>query len=99
MEFSDADGTSRPEPASEVRCVHELIEAHCGYCGKASRRRPTFVEPAPPVDDAADWDVDIVATFPADFDGRCAWCDQSFTRGAWIAKTSNGKYVCPECME
>lgn len=32
--------------------------------------------------------------FQSNYSGRCARCEKAFEIGDWIARTSNGKYVC-----
>lgn len=86
---------------SPERCERtELIKTQCGHCQPA---RTQFVEVAAPeflgFDMPGGDDDTIVATFPARFGGRCGRCDGFFDAGDWIARTSSGDYLCPDCTE
>lgn len=82
---------------SEERCeLTELIKTQCAHC--RSPRRPSvpqFVEAVfastPDVDDV------VVATFQAQYPGKCADCGDYFPRGATISRTRAGDLLHVDC--
>jgi hypothetical protein len=82
---------------SEERCeLTELIKTQCAHC-RAPRRphQPQFVEavfaPTPDKDDV------IVATFQAQWPGKCAECGDYFPRNATVSRTRAGDLLHVDC--
>lgn len=81
---------------SDERCdLTELITTQCAHC-RAPVRHPRFIEAL--FDTPGDDDDTIVATFPAQYSGRCADCDSRFSGGDWISRTAGGDYLCSGCV-
>lgn len=76
---------------SPQRCeLTELIKTQCAHCRP---RAPRFREPL--FDDP--FEHDVVATFVAQYSGRCEECDGLFEVGDWISRTGTGDYLCRDC--
>lgn len=42
-------------------------------------------------------DYVVMARFPAHFNSKCDSCGKSITEGEYIARTTDGEYVCNNC--
>lgn len=80
---------------SPERCaLTELIKTQCAHC----RPKPPPFQPAQFDDPGDDYDA-ASTTFQAKYSGRCELCDGLFHVGDWISRTSDGDYICCDCLQ
>lgn len=81
----------------EKRCeLTELYKTECAHC-RTPRRAPLplFVEPT--LNAVVDDDDFVVATFSAQYPGRCIECGVYFPRGSWVSRTRDGEMLHQDC--